>query len=886
MKNCIASVALFAVCTAWCADVTISPGGDVPSLAAAIEKVRALRAAGTIPAGRAAEVEILPGRYRMTEPVTFGPADGGIHFMGATGGEAVFDGSVELPPFTARADGIWEARVPAGLSFDQLWVNGQRATRARTPNEFYLYMKAPYEEDENPLTGKIENMAHRAFYAHPADLAPLKGLSQEELSRVYMIAWQSWCTGYMPLAHVNTETGLVVLGGSLSRPCFFWSSTCPRYVLENYRGALDAPGEWFLDEKAGKLLYIPRAGEAVASARAVAPVAPSFVVLAGTPEARVKDVAFRRVAFEYAAYNLPPTGMREAQSAINVSNAAIHATSAEGFVFARGRVAHVGAHGFWLRDDCHDCTIEDSLVEDLGCGGVYFGDTRVAAPERATSGLKVVNSIIRHGGRLFHGAIGVWLGNVHDCTVEHNDIGDFRYTGISMGWTWGYRPTVVRRNRIAFNRIHHIGWGMLSDMGGFYSLGDCTGSEVVGNWVHDVNGYSGSGSPAWGLYTDEGSHGIVFASNLVERCRDGAVHQHYGKENVFRNNILATFDRNGVWRSRVESHTTIIVTNNVFWWTNPEAHLLSGDRGRSVKDVVFDGNLYWGVNGVATNAFSGRGLEAWRAEGHDLSSKFEDPLFVDSAHGDWRLKPESPALKMGFVPWDWTEAGVRKENAAWRAFAENVVYPPLVDAPPAPRFVRTSYRNGFEKPSSKKGKKYGAFTLSEGRAGAIRIEKKGAAQGNACLRLEKTPNMPLSWQPHLFYDCTFTGGVARVRFSIKGEAGANVLFECRDYRPANGAQYATGPTVRLAGGAVTAAGKKLLDLPAGTWCAVEVALNLSGPEAGSWTCTATPAGGASVTVRIPANPKSLFKDLEWTGFISVGNGPYVWYLDDYEINGK
>ena len=126
-------------------DVTVSPGGETPSLAAVVEKVRALRAAGTIPAGRAAEVEILPGRYRMTEPVTFGPADGGIHFMGAPGGEAVFDGSVELPPFTARADGVWEACVPAGLSFDQLWVNGQRATRARTPNEFYIYMKAPYE---------------------------------------------------------------------------------------------------------------------------------------------------------------------------------------------------------------------------------------------------------------------------------------------------------------------------------------------------------------------------------------------------------------------------------------------------------------------------------------------------------------------------------------------------------------------------------------------------------------------------------------------------------------------------------------------------------------------------------------------------------------------
>ena len=116
MKNCLVSLSVFAVCTAWCADVTISPGGDVPSLAAAVEKVRALRTAGTIPAGRAAEVEILPGRYRMTEPVTFGPADGGINFTGAPGGEAVFDGSVELPPFTGLTGPTGESKSTTSAS--------------------------------------------------------------------------------------------------------------------------------------------------------------------------------------------------------------------------------------------------------------------------------------------------------------------------------------------------------------------------------------------------------------------------------------------------------------------------------------------------------------------------------------------------------------------------------------------------------------------------------------------------------------------------------------------------------------------------------------------------------------------------------------------------
>lgn len=875
-------------------DVTMRPDGDVKTIAEALAKVCELREKGEIPTNRAAEVLVTPGVYRMTEPVVFMPTNSSIHFSGVIGKEeAVFDGGVELPPFTAGANGLWETTVPAGMTVEQLWVNDVRATRARTPNEFYLYMKAPYEEDVDPATGKAADMSRTAFYAQPADIAPLASLPADELARVQVLAWQSWDMGYSPLRSVDAKTGLVTMRGGTARPCYAWSSTQPRYALENYRAALDAPGEWFHDVKAGRLLYIPRAGEDILKTRAVVPVAHGFLVLKGTPTNRVKDVWFHRVSFVHGAYNLPENGVRNAQSAQNVPDAAIRAESIEKCVFARGRIAHMGAHGIWLRNDCHDSSIEDMLIEDLGCGGVYFGDTRVPAKEQAASGLKLYNSIVRHGGLTFNGAIGVWLGHAHDCVIEHNDIADFRYTGVSMGWTWGYAPTVVRRNRLAYNRIHHIGWGVLSDMGAVYTLGDSEGTEVVCNWIHDVNGYAGAGSPAWGLYTDEGSHGILFASNLVERCRDGAVHQHYGKENTFKNNIFTSFERNGLWRSRVEDHKTLFIENNIFYWANTNACAMwGGGGGRRLKsaDLTFDRNLYWctAPGGVNDHAFNWCDWNTWRAEGQDKNSQIADPMFIDAPNGNWNLHPQSPARRLGFVPFDWRQAGVVDTWPVgyWRAVAEGVKYPPVKDAPPAPRFLRGAYRQAFEALPVGNAHRVAAFGVSAGKVGAIKVVNTGAAQGTKCLQLTDSPDLPLAWQPHLYYDCCLTSGVARVRFAIKGDADADVLFECRDYHPVDKAAYATGPTVRLVKGKLSVPGQELLTLPAGTWCTVEVVINLSGANAGSWSCTATPAGGAAKTAQVKGGPKSTFRNLEWTGFISCGARKFTWWLDDYQLSDK
>jgi parallel beta-helix repeat protein len=240
--------------------------------------------------------------------------------------------------------------------------------------------------------------------------------------------------------------------------------------------------------------------------------------------------------------------------------------------------------------------------------------------------------------------------NASDNKITHNEIADLRYTGISVGWVWGYAHSPTKRNEIRYNHIHHLGWGELCDMGGVYTLGASEGTVVSNNHIHHVYSYDYGG---WGLYTDEGSYDITMENNLVYWCKNSGFHQHYGKENIIRNNIFAFNIRSQLQATRIEEHRSLSFTRNIIF--TDRGTLLSSNWHKF--NLLTDNNIYWDTR-TKDIKFADQDFSAWKKAGKDIHSLIADPMFVDPGKFDFNFRRSSVIRRIGFVPFDWTNAGV------------------------------------------------------------------------------------------------------------------------------------------------------------------------------------------------------------------------------------
>ena len=274
--------------------------------------------------------------------------------------------------------------------------------------------------------------------------------------------------------------------------------------------------------------------------------------------------------------------------------------------------------------------------------------------EETTSGVAVDDCLVSDGGRFHPAGVGVLIAHASDCSVVHNEIRDLFYTGVSVGWTWGYSGSPSQRNTVAFNLIHDIGRGELADMGGVYTLGTSFGTCVSNNVIHGVHSYSYGG---WGLYPDEGSEGITLENNLVYDTDDASFHQHYGRDNVLRNNILVDSANGQVAVSRAEDHRSLTCERNIVVWSKGDAFVKYGGTKSERAKIDWRRNLWWRADGK--DEFNGTSFADWRRRVKDEGSVFADPLFADWRAHDFTLSPKSPALGLGFVPFDPSLAGRR-----------------------------------------------------------------------------------------------------------------------------------------------------------------------------------------------------------------------------------
>jgi len=648
-----------------------NPGtNDKPlaTLIAARDKVREFRK--NIPVNQPIEIVALEGEYSMLQPLELTIEDSGtstapLIIRADEGAKVSFSAGVPISGFVKVNEKLWKAFIPQvayyNSYFEQLYVNGRRAVRARTPNDGFFKVKSVTETVLEKGKGRSPDLAVQKIELDSSNASFIKSFSRQDYLDALIIFYHNWDNTRKRITGYSNENSSVYTIGEGMKP---WNpiNNKSRYIVENFIGALDAPGEWFLDRN-GNLYYIPLEGETIENSRVFAPILNRFISIQGDQVSgkKTENIRFEHLAFQVAGYMTPPDGNEPEQAAASV-DAVITADFADNISFLNCEISHTGTYAFWFRRACSNCSVTNTYMNDLGAGGVKIGETIIRPDSiEITNNIVVDNNIIRDGGNVFPCAVGIILFNASDNKLTHNEIANLRYSGISAGWVWGYAYSPSKRNKIEFNHIHHLGWGELCDMGGVYTLGASEGTTVSNNVIHHVYSFDYGG---WGLYTDEGSFGITEENNLVYACKNSGFHQHYGKENIIRNNIFALNIRAQLQATRVEEHRSFTFTNNIIYYSSGD--LLSNNWKKI--NIITDNNCYWDTR-TKDIRFSEQTFADWQKSGKDVHSVIADPLFVNAEGFDFNLKKLSVTKKIKFVPFDYSRAGVYGSEE-WKKLAE------------------------------------------------------------------------------------------------------------------------------------------------------------------------------------------------------------------------
>ena len=602
------------------------------------------------------------GTYAFSEAVSFGSADrSGVTYRSIPGEEVIFTGSYNITDWengTINGKDCLVAEVDTeSVYFRSLFKGEKRLSNSVWPKTGVFTVKTSKEADCLYAESEYFKM-HYAFYANKNEI-----MNFVNVQDVNVRIMHKWCDDILPLYSADVNSGKIIV----RKPSAMTIAEGDNYVYENVREALSLPGEWYLDRSEGKLYYIPESGETKDSLVLSAPLTEAFITVDGVSDLAFQGIKFINTDWDFVSGTIKIWPVEEGkhvyhsldyhsthpQAAYEVP-AAITVQNAENVNFTDCVFRSISNTAVMFRDYTENCTVDACLFDEIG-GNAVFVNAQYSIPAR-TKNIAVTNCEINEYGRIYNHAIGVLICHASDCVIENNDIHDGWYTAVSVGWVWGYGENPTNNISVKNNLIYNIGNGWLSDMGGIYTLGIQPDTVLSGNVIYNVGCYEGSaGYGGWGIYLDEGSSGILVENNLVYDCNSQTFHQHYGRDNVVRNNIFA-FGGEGAFRiSRNEEHNSLFLENNILVTDDAVMYWETCNKDWFIDDsnLYFDYSRKLVYSGSSTKYGKRLGLPCMVERGYYNNAVFADPLFRDAAGRDFTLAENSPALETGFVPFSY-----------------------------------------------------------------------------------------------------------------------------------------------------------------------------------------------------------------------------------------
>lgn len=649
-----------------------SKNGPLQSIEKALAKVQEMRFFGCM---QPVTIKILDEEYNVTKPIIIGNDVFGVTIEPYT--KTLISGGMKIENFkkdTFNGTECFSAYIPEiaeqGLWFTDFYVDSEHAQFTKYPKEGTL---TPESVDDN---NKALFTHSKWFIADKKDLEVIKTF--KNFNDCFISYNHYWIDEHTPIESYDIETGKIVCEYySRFSVSSLYPASAMHYIIENVAETFSNPNEWYLDRETSKVYYIPRdKSQTPENISAYAPVTDKLFIIHGTEEKPVENIYIRGFEIAYTKGDYESKSQDEnhicelenisfASDSQAVANAhgSIELEFAHNCIIENCNIHSLGVHAIALKNGCQNTKILNNDITDIGAGAINSGG-EIFGSEKAYHNCNntISNNILKGLGKRYFAACGILVKHSYNNTISHNDISDLYYTGISVGWVWGYKDSISNNNIIEYNHIYDLGKGKLSDMGGIYLLGRQQGTIVRNNLIHDVLSAHYGG---WGLYTDEGSSYITLENNICYNLSCNCYHQHYGCMNTARNNIFVLAKEEPAKITRSEMHTGMIFEKNIIVSNNTAIFSLNPDGIGSggIPTLISHDNIIFDSSD-SEPVFLSIGDENFTISDAkenlsiDNGTIIADPKFSDIDNHDFTLNPDSPALKLGFKPISTKNIGV------------------------------------------------------------------------------------------------------------------------------------------------------------------------------------------------------------------------------------